>query len=113
MICPAGLASGAWKSPHCTREPSAPTIDASIPTSPVATFSSGFLRAPMIAFSDGYRGSLIASPTEITAGSSTCTVSYPYSAWRSHRSAPSSTSILITWVSDGIFRWSATTAPIV
>ena len=28
-------------------------------------------------------------------------------------SLPSSTSILITWVSDGIFRWSATTAPIV
>ena len=30
--------------------------------------SSGFFLAPMIAFSDGYRGSLIASPTLITAG---------------------------------------------
>src|ERR1700729_3672622 len=104
MICPAGLASGAWKSPHSTRDPSPPTIDASIPTSPVATFSRGFLRAPMIAFSDGYRGSLIASPTEITAGSPTWTVSYPYSAWRSQRRVGGDsllTSILITWVSDG------------
>ena len=30
-----------------------------------------------------------------------------------HLQMPSLTSILITWVSDGIFRWSATTAPIV
>ena len=53
MIWPAGLAAGAWKSPHCTRDPSPPTIDASIPTSPAATFSSGFFLAPMIALSDG------------------------------------------------------------
>ena len=41
------------KSPQSTFEPSAPTRAASMPASPMASFSSGFFLAPMIAFSDG------------------------------------------------------------
>src|SRR5207248_2309789 len=53
------------------------------------------------------------SSSQATTFSTVSTVSSPYSPWRSQTSRPSSTSILMTCVSDGISRWSATTAPIV
>src|SRR5205085_12448736 len=53
MIVPPAFCGGALKSPHWTAEPSAPTFEPSMPTSPVVLASSGFFLAPMIALSDG------------------------------------------------------------
>src|SRR5262249_26800965 len=53
MMRPAALAGGALAAVHCAAELSPPTFEASMPTSPVVTASSGFFFAPMIAFSDG------------------------------------------------------------
>src|SRR5262249_25019301 len=49
-------------------EPASPACAASTPTSSSDSVSNGFFFAPMIPFSDGYRGSLIASLTATTAG---------------------------------------------
>src|SRR5262249_4383110 len=50
-------------------EPASPSCVGSMPRSPAERLSCGFFFAPMIPFSDGYRGSLIASDTATTAGS--------------------------------------------
>src|SRR5215218_641694 len=53
MISPADLAGGGLIARTAVREPSWPTLPASMPASPVDLVSSGFFFAPMIAFSDG------------------------------------------------------------
>ena len=53
MIMPAALAGGALEEVQCAAECSPPTLEASMSASAVATVSSGYFLAPMIAFSDG------------------------------------------------------------
>src|SRR6185295_5820224 len=53
MISPAAFSSGGLIARTSVREPSAPTLPASMPTSPADLVSRGFFFAPMIALSDG------------------------------------------------------------
>jgi hypothetical protein len=53
MIVPPDFCGGSLNSPHCTAEPSVPTCEGSMPTSPADRLSSCFFFAPMIALSDG------------------------------------------------------------
>ena len=70
-------------------EPASPTASAVEAEVGSVSISSGFFFAPIIPFSDVYRGSLIASLTATTAGSGTSMTSLPNSVSRTTRTVPS------------------------
>ena len=74
----------AWASRSTTdvSAPAAPTCDASSPASASDSVVTFFFFAAMIPLNDGYRGSLIFSPTLTTAGSSADSITTPSSVSR-------------------------------
>src|SRR5579862_2143115 len=100
-------------SPRAGGAPSASTSvfeTASTPMSASDSVSNGFFFAPMIPFSDGYLGSLIASLTATTAGRGASITSYPNSVCRFTRTVPSATVTSAACETTGRRRRSATAA---
>src|SRR3954452_24536767 len=98
-ICPACFGGRGENSATSVPEPSKPTLSASMPASASDSVVSGFFLAAMIPLNDGYRGSLIFSTTDTTAGVGASTTSYPVSVSRSIFTVPSPTSTLRAKVS--------------
>ena len=81
-----------------------------MPASASDSVDTGFFFAAMIPLNDGYRGSLIFSPTDTTAGSSADSIVIPSSVSRFTVTDEPSTVISLACVSAGSPRTSATIA---
>src|SRR4051812_30412593 len=98
-IWPACFGGRGENSATSVPEPSRPTLSASMPASASDSVVRGFFFAAMMPLNDGYRGSLIFSTTETTAGVDASTTSYPVSVCRSIFTVPSPASTLRAKVS--------------